>query len=68
MLHKRGLPHTLTAARSIGLVPVPFMAKHKYAMPLDAEMRERIMPMARPYPKRAGGVDCTAGDQSEGGG
>ena len=27
--------------------------KHKYLMPLDAEMRERIKPLARPYPKRA---------------
>ena len=27
--------------------------KHKYLMPLDAEMRERIKPLTRPYPKRA---------------
>ena len=27
--------------------------KHKYLMPLDAEMRERILPLAKPYPKRA---------------
>ena len=27
--------------------------KHRYLMPLDAEMRERIKPLARPYPKRA---------------
>ena len=25
--------------------------KHKYLMPLDAEMRERIAPLARPYPR-----------------
>jgi len=27
--------------------------KHCYLMPLDAEMRERILPLAKPYPKRA---------------
>jgi hypothetical protein len=28
-------------------------SKHKYLMPLDNEMRKRIMPLAKPYPKRA---------------
>jgi hypothetical protein len=27
--------------------------KHRYLMPLDAEMKERILPLAKPYPKRA---------------
>lgn len=27
--------------------------KHKYLMPLDEEMRKRILPLAKPYPKRA---------------
>ena len=27
--------------------------KHKYLMPLDAEMRAQIAPLAKPYPKRA---------------
>jgi len=27
--------------------------KHKYLMPLDAEMRKQIAPLAKPYPKRA---------------
>ena len=26
--------------------------KHRYLMPLDAEMRERVLPLAKPYPKR----------------
>lgn len=26
--------------------------KHRYLMPLDAEMRKRILPLAKPYPKR----------------
>lgn len=31
--------------------------KHRYLMPLDAEMRAKVLPLARPYPKRAGSVD-----------
>lgn len=27
-------------------------SKHRYLMPLDKEMRERIAPLAKPYPKR----------------
>ena len=27
--------------------------KHRYLMPLDAEMKARILPLAKPYPKRA---------------
>lgn len=27
-------------------------SKHRYLMPLDEEMRARIMPLAKPYPKR----------------
>lgn len=26
--------------------------KHRYLMPLDAEMKDRILPLAKPYPKR----------------
>jgi hypothetical protein len=29
-------------------------SKHRYLMPLDSEMRKKILPLARPYPKRAG--------------
>lgn len=32
---------------------VPAGDKHKYLMPLDKEMRERILPLSKPYPKRA---------------
>ena len=43
--------------------------KHRYLMPLDSEMRKRILPLAKPYPKRASSetVD-TSGDQPEKGG
>lgn len=36
--------------------------KHKYLMPLDAEMRERIQPLAKPYPKRVTSIDSDAAD------
>ena len=29
--------------------------KHRYLLPLDSETRKKILPLARPYPKRAGG-------------
>jgi len=32
---------------------VDVAGKHRYLMPLDADMRERILPLAKPYPKRA---------------
>lgn len=43
--------------------------KHRYLMPLDAEMRERIMPLSKPYPKRAGSetMDTPAIHAGEGG-
>lgn len=36
-----------------GAIRVTLPGKHRYLMPLDAEMRERIMPLSKPYPKRA---------------
>lgn len=45
-------------------VPVKKPGKHRYLMPLDAEMRERIAPLAKPYPKRE--KQATTGDQPEG--
>jgi hypothetical protein len=43
--------------------------KHKYLMPLDADMRKRILPLAKPYPKRAGSdtKDTPAVHAGEGG-
>lgn len=38
--------------------------KHKYLMPLDGEMRKRILPLSKTYPKRAGSdTKDTAGVQ-----
>jgi len=44
-------------------------SKYRYAMPLDPEMRARILPLAQPYPKRAGsiGADAPVHQTGEGG-
>jgi hypothetical protein len=43
--------------------------KHRYLMPLDDDMRQRIAPLARPYPKRAGSAASgTSPDQGGRGG
>jgi hypothetical protein len=43
--------------------------KHTYLMPLDNEMRKRILPLSKPYPKRAGSETTdTAGLQPAEGG
>jgi hypothetical protein len=42
---------------------LPGTDKHKYLMPLDAEMREKILPLSQPYPKRA--KQAMAEDHSE---
>lgn len=43
--------------------------KHRYLMPLDDEMRKKIEPLRKPYPKRVRSVDSdTSGDQPEMGG
>jgi hypothetical protein len=36
----------------VGAVRFILPGKHRYLMPLDADMRARIMPLAKPYPKR----------------
>jgi hypothetical protein len=43
--------------------------KHTYLMPLDNDMRKRILPLSKPYPKRAGSdTTDTAGFQPAEGG
>lgn len=39
------------------------LGKHRYLMPLDAEMRAKIAPLAKPYPKRP--QQAMAGDHPE---
>jgi hypothetical protein len=43
--------------------------KHRYLMPLDNEIRQRILKLSKPYPKRASSeTNDTSGDQPEKGG
>jgi hypothetical protein len=43
--------------------------KHKYLMPLDKEMKTRILPLSKPYPKRASSETIdTAGNLPDKGG
>ena len=50
---KTGRRGYATELKNKGVIRSVKLIKHKYLMPLDAEMRERIKPLARPYPKRA---------------
>lgn len=43
-----------------GIVAMPPSPKHRYLMPLDDEMRQRIEPLRKPYPKRVGSRDNAA--------
>lgn len=50
-------------------VKIKVPGKHRYLMPLDAEMRKQITLLSKPYPKRATSADSgTSGSQPEGGG
>lgn len=43
--------------------------KHRYLMPLNDEMRKKILPLSKPYPKCVSSADSgTLDDQSKGGG
>ena len=52
-----------------GAVKVPLPGKHRYLMPLDQEMKKAVLPLSKPYPKRAGSVvsDTPAIHAGEGG-
>lgn len=52
--HHRTVTNSVSAT---GLKSRPLPGKHRYLMPLDPEMRVRILPLSKPYPKRATGVD-----------
>jgi hypothetical protein len=49
--------------------PVVKEGKHRYLMPLDAQMRSRILTLSKPYPKRAGSdtKDTASHQLAEGG-
>ena len=50
----KGLVQNIFGARKIdpNAQTVLVAGKHRYLMPLDAEMKERILPLSKPYPKR----------------
>lgn len=44
-------------------------SKHRYLMPLDVEMKNKILKLSKPYPKRASSVETSTSEfHSEGGG
>jgi hypothetical protein len=47
-------PSEIHAKTGLKVEWAPLEWKHIYLMPLDTEMRVKILPLARPYPKRAG--------------
>jgi len=58
IVHKRSAFAKYGTVRGIPKSDV--LWKHKYLMPLDAEMRARIAPLSKPYPKRAVSIDNDA--------
>ena len=83
LLGKRWHPKSLHSKYGVGGQSIPWLRanidpnarrviskiKHRYLMPLDAKMRERILPMSKPYPKRVrSDTSDTPGDQPGEGG
>ena len=58
-----------TNLQNRGVIRSVMLIKHKYLMPLDSEMRKQILPLSRPYPKRAQSIENdAAGIQPDQGG
>ena len=57
LMHRRQAYSLYGTTRPKGSYNVPASGKHKYLMPLDEEMRKQIMPLSKPYPKRAKNQD-----------
>lgn len=49
-------------------IKVPVSGKHRYLMPLDCEMRQLVLRLSKPYPKRARSTDSGATGVQPGGG
>lgn len=66
---KSGRPGYATELKKRGLIKGVKTWKHKYLMPLDDEMRKQILPLKKPYPKRAGSdtLDTPSDQLGEGG-
>jgi hypothetical protein len=73
VMHNGKIMHKRTANSLFGTIKgmkkSPIMWKHKYLMPLDTETRQKILALAKPYPKRAvSDTTDTAGFQPAEGG
>lgn len=68
--HGRAFRHKFKGLeRSAEVTIVKGTSKHRYLMPLDDEMRRKIEPLRKPYPKRERSADSgTPGIQPGGGG
>lgn len=55
-VHWRGGFYNKTNKTEKRLMP----GKHRYLMPLDSDMKKLILPLAKPYPKRATSIDSDA--------
>jgi hypothetical protein len=68
-LHRRQAYSLYGTTRPKGSINVKSSGKHKYLMPLDTETRKKVLPLSKPYPKRAGSdTTDTAGLQPAEGG
>lgn len=67
LIHKGG-SNTLEGAKKIdaNAKSVYMLGKHRYLMPLDNAMRDKIKPLSKPYPKRV--KEQESGDHSDLGG
>ncbi len=70
MMHRRQAYSLYGTTKPKGSYNVPASGKHKYLMPLDDEIRKRIEPLRKPYPKRCVtsiASDAPANQAGEGG-
>lgn len=59
----------LLRSKGLSVESVQVPGKHKYLFPLDVETKRKILPLSKPYPKRATSKDSVvSGFQSEEGG
>ena len=73
VIHNGRVMHKRTANALFGTIKgmqkSEIMWKHKYLMPLDKDMKKRILPLSKPYPKRASSetIDTPGVHPGEGG-
>lgn len=68
-VYRRGQPGRATRDKAAGIIRSVKLVKHKYLMPIDEDIRRKIEPLRKPYPKRVTSADSgTPGNQPGGGG